>query len=146
MSFSNDPNNPIDRVRMLVGDTDPQNEYLSDQWYIYFLDKSSNNETLAAISAAKSILVKFTSNTREKVDQVEIWGNEQFQNYLDWLKDFIENPSLSGLRSPTPYAGGISKSDMRENDNNPDNNTLRIKTGFTQDDYQEYIQDYWIYP
>lgn len=146
MSFSDNPNNPIDRVRVQVGDTDPQNEYLADQWYSYFLDKNSNNETLTAIDVARSILVKFTSNTREKVDQVEIWGNEQFQNYLDWLKDFIENPSISGLRSPVPYAGGISKSDMRENENNSDNNSLRIKTGFNEGTCPEYIQDYWIFP
>lgn len=128
--FTNDPSNVVDRLRMVVGDTDDVNEYLSDQWYLYYLEKNTNNETRSAIDAAKSILARFTSNTREKVDQVEVYGNEMFENYLEWLKNFIENPAISGLRSPVPYAGGISKSDMRCNNENDDNNTVGIKTGF----------------
>lgn len=143
--FTNDPSNPLDRIRMTVGDTDEDNEYISDGWYYYYLTANSNNETLTAIEVAKKILSKFTSNTREKVDQVEIYGNEQFNNYLKWLKEFIESPSLSGLRSPVPYASGISKSDMRKNDADSDNVRPPIKAGFTQDSEPKYITNYWYF-
>lgn len=129
MAFTNNPQNPLDRVRIRIGDTDTQNEYLTDYWYAYFLENNSNNETLAAIEAAKVILVNFTSNTREKTDQVEIWGNDQFDNYLKWLKDFIENPSISGLKSPSPYAGGISISDMEKYKSDSDCNTVPFSVG-----------------
>jgi hypothetical protein len=141
--FTNDPTNPIDRIRLTVGDTDELNEYISDQWYSHFLAKNTNNETRAAIDAAKAILVRFTSNTREKVDQVEVYGNELFPNYLQWLKEFIESPALSGLRSPSPYAGGVSISDMTANNNNIDNNTLPIKSGFIEDSEDTFISEYW---
>jgi hypothetical protein len=141
--FTNDPTNPIDRIRLTVGDTDELNEYISDQWYSHFLTKNTNNETRAAIDAAKAILVRFTSNTREKVDQVEVYGNELFPNYLQWLKEFIESPALSGLRSPSPYAGGVSISDMTANNNNIDNNTLPIKSGFIEDSEDTFISEYW---
>lgn len=144
MSYTNDPNNPIDRVRLTVGDVDTINEYLSDNWYQYFLTKNSNNEILASIDCAKAILAHFTSNGHEKIDQVEIWGKDQFDNYLKWLKDFIENPSLSGIRSPVPYAGGISKSDIRENNANSDNNTIKIKSGFGTHSDPQYLKGYWI--
>lgn len=142
--FTNDPCNPLDRIRLLVGDTSEVNEYLADQWYVYFLQKNQDNETLASIEAAKAILSRFTSHTREKVDQVELWGNDKFNNYLIWLKDYIENPSISGLQSPVPYAGGISESDMQANRNNTDNVTSRIYNGYTFEERSQYLKDYWI--
>lgn len=145
MAFTNNPNNIIDRVRMMIGDVDPQNEYLTDLWYGHYLNKNSQNETLAAIEAARSILVKFTNNTREKVDQVEIWGNDQFNNYLDWLKDFIENPSISGLRSPVPFGGGISKEDISNRKSDSDNNLAPFDEGFIREDEPMYIKDYWYF-
>jgi hypothetical protein len=133
MSYTNDPNNPLDRVRMNIGDTDIDNEYMSDAWYIYYYTAMNQNEVLTSVEVAKKVLAKFTSNTREITDQVEVYGNETFKQYLEWLKEFIENPSLSGLRSPVPYGGGISLIDIDNNNINSDNNTLGIKTGFTAD-------------
>ena len=132
MPYTDDPNNPLDRVRMNIGDTDVDNEYLSDSWYMYYYAVLNNNEILTSIEVAKKVLAKFTSNTREITDQVEIFGNETFGQYLTWLKEFIENPSLSGLRSPVPYGGGISLIDRDNNNNDPDNSVLKIQTGFTE--------------
>lgn len=143
MAFTNDPSLPRDRVRMSVGDVDPLNEYLTDSWYDYYLTENDGNETLAAIDAAKSILVRFTNNTREKVDQVEIWGNDQFDNYLAWLKNFIENPALSGLSSPVPFGGGTSKKDIAERRADSDNNLSPFYTGCIEDDDEYFIKDYW---
>jgi hypothetical protein len=109
--------------------TDTVNEFYSDDWYNYYLTLHSNNETLAAIAIAKIILSKFTSNTRAKLDQLEVHDNQQFEQYLKWLNDFINNPAISGLRSPVPYCGGISASDMRDNNLVTDNNTVPVKTG-----------------
>lgn len=133
MPYTNDPNNPIDRVRINIGDTDIDNEYISDAWYLYYYTVLENNEVLTSIEVAKKVLAKFTSNTREITDQVEIYGNETFKQYLQWLKEFIENPSLSGLRSPVPYGGGISLIDIENNNSNSDNNSLKVKSGFTED-------------
>lgn len=143
MAFTNDPNNPVDRVRIRVGDTDPLNEFVDNVWYNYYLTENTNNETLTAIDIAKLILVNFTSNTREKVDQVEIWGNDKFDNYLDWLKSFIENPSLSGLGSPSPYASGISLSDMETYKQDSDVNSLPFSVGDTLDSEPSYIDGYY---
>ncbi len=129
MAYTNDPNRDIDRVRTVVGDTSTSNEFLTDDWYTYYLTQNSSNETLAAIAAAKSILSKFTANTRAKLDQLEVYDNQQFDQYLQWLKEFMENPSISGLRSPVPYMGGLSDSDMRRNNLVTDNNTVPVKTG-----------------
>lgn len=141
MPYTNDPNNPIDRVRMNIGDTDTDNEYISDAWYVYYYAFMNQNEALTSVEVAKKVLAKFTSNTREIVDQVDIYGNETFTNYLEWLKEFIENPSLSGLRSAVPYGGGISKSDIAANNNIADNNALKVGSGFTEDTDDEFCWD-----
>ena len=142
MSYTNDPTRDIDRVRVKVGDTDTNNEYLSDDWYSYYLTQNSSNERLAAIDAAKSILAKFTSSTRAKLDQLEVYENQQFDQYLKWLKNFIEDPSISGLLSPVPYAGGVSESDMRDNNTTTDNNLNQIHVGFVGDSCETLTNNY----
>jgi hypothetical protein len=131
--FSNDPKNPLDRIRLKVGDTDVENEYLDDNWYVHFYTSNDRNEVRASIECAKAILARFTGNTREVVDQVEIYGNQQFENYLKWLKSYISDPDLSGIRSPVPFAGGISKSDMIERSNNQDNNITKLPSDIDYD-------------
>jgi len=144
MAFTNNPALPRDRVRMKIGDIDQTNEYLSDQWYDYFIQQNSKNETLAALDAAKAILSYFTKNSREKVDQVEVWGNDQFDNYLKWLKEFTENPSISGLKSAIPFGGGTSKSDMNERKSDSDNNLSPLSVGDNSSvNSDKYISGYW---
>lgn len=143
MAFTNDPQIPRDRVRIRVGDTDPLNEYVADTWYDYYLQENSQNETLTALDIAKIILAKFASCTREKVDQVEIWGNDKFDNYLEWLKEFVENPALSGLGSPCPYASGISISDMESYKQDPDVNSVPFSVGETASTEDYYNDGYY---
>jgi len=133
--FSNDPKNPLDRMRLKVGDTNNDNEYLDDKWYAHFYITLNKNEVLASIECAKAILARFTGNTRQVVDQVEIYGNQQFDNYLKWLKSFISDPDISGIRSPVPFAGGISNSDVTERKNNSDNNIINLPS---DSDYNEF--------
>lgn len=130
--FRNDPTRPIDRVRIRVGDTSELNEFITDHWYEYYLCELEGNETLVAIEVAKAILVKFSGSTRNVVDQVEMYDNQKFEQYLVWIKEFINNPHLSGMRPPMPYAGGISKSDVQANRDNEDNNQGQIYMGFTE--------------
>ena len=45
MSFTNSPaTSAIDRVRLIVGDTNTEFDYLSDETYQYLLNKYQNNE------------------------------------------------------------------------------------------------------
>jgi len=62
--------------------------------------------------------------------QVQVYGAERFGSYLKWLKDLVTN----GLTSHAmPYAGGISLSDMRDNDANLDN--VRPFRRYNHEDY-----------
>jgi hypothetical protein len=127
MAFTNDPTLARDRVRMIVGDVDGLNCLVDDEWYEYFLKERNLTESRTALEIAKAILARYTANTREVVDQVEVYGNQEFNQYLQWLEKFISDPSLSGMGAPMPYAGGISKSDMRANNRNRDNHNPASK-------------------
>jgi hypothetical protein len=121
MAFTDNPLNPIDRVRMTVADTDPDNPFISDGWYEYYLAENNDNERLTALSIARKILAMYTGNTRQREGNVEIYGSEAFDNYLKWLQGIISNIQLSGMRAPMPYLGGSSKSDMLSNNAVADN-------------------------
>lgn len=141
MPFMNDPSRPVDRVRMRVGDVNTANEHLADAWYDYYLSISGGSESSAAVKAAGAILASFTENIRERVDQVEIYGNHQFENYLKFLQELIRNPSIAGMGPPMPYAGGISKSDMDKNKSDPDANLCPVSQGFNEDSFVGSFQE-----
>lgn len=143
MAFTNDPALARDRIRLRVGDTDPLDPFLDDLWYEYYLENNQSNETRAAIDCAKAILARFSRNSREKVDQVEIYGNLQFEQYLSWLKSFVSDPDISGLAPPMPFAGGISKSRIEENRRNSDNVSAPTRVGYAQenDNYSRPYSD-----
>ena len=98
MAFTGDPVNSVtDRVRLVTGDTDPVYEFLDDSTYSYVLDKNSNNERQAAIEASRYILANITRYTRERTGDIEVYGNEFFKNYKDYLLELVNNPNFSGI-------------------------------------------------
>ena len=132
MPYTGNPaTNPIDRVRLIVGDIWDDMEMLSDADYQYFLDKYSGKENRAALDAARAILFKLARLTRERTGDIEVYGSEWFKNYRNALQDIVKNPELA-LSAAVPYAGGISKSDMFENDSNTDNVVRETYIGFTR--------------
>lgn len=131
MPYTNDPaNSAIDRVRLIVGDIWDDMEMLSDADYQYFLDKYNGKENRAALDAARAILFKLARLTRERTGDIEVYGSEWFKNYRNALQDIVKNPELS-LSVAMPYAGGISKADMANNDSNTDNVVRETYIGFT---------------
>lgn len=124
MPYTGNPaTNPIDRVRLNVGDIWPDMEMLHDEDYQYFLDKNNGNENRASIDAARAILFALTRMTRERTGDIEVYGADWFNNYRKALEMIIKDPNLS-LSLAMPYAGGISLSDMAQNNANPDNNQV----------------------
>jgi len=143
MPYMNDPtNNIVDRVRLVVGDIWSDMELLADADYEYFLSKYNSNENRAALDAARALLFKLARLSRERTGDIEVYGSEWFKNYKSALELMIKNPELS-ISLAMPYAGGISKSDMEQNDCNTDNVTREIYIGFTAGRklYQENTPD-----
>jgi hypothetical protein len=120
MPYTNDPaNNPIDRIRLNVGDIWPDIEILADADYQYFLDAAAGNENRATMDAARAILFKIGRYTRERTGDIEVYGGEWFDHYYKALQMILKDPNIS-ISIAVPYAGGISKADMLANRLNPD--------------------------
>lgn len=131
MPYNGDLTNPVMEVRLNVGDIWQDMELLSDADYQYFLDKYSGSVRRATLDAARAILFKISRFSRERTGDIEVYGAEWFKNYRSALLDMIRNPELS-LSVAIPYAGGISKEDMRTNDSNSDNVTRDTYIGFSE--------------
>lgn len=120
LAYTNSPaTNPIDRVRLLVGDVFSDFEILDDNTYQYFLDKYEGDEMSAAIAAAKVIKFQIAKTpTREKAGHYEVWSDFA-KLYAAALDDLIDKGE-SSLYVGMPYAGGISRQDMWLNNRNRD--------------------------
>lgn len=112
--------NPIYQVRFYIGDTDPLMEFLSDDEIQFLLDINSGDVKKASLMAANRILAQWAKFTREREGQVEVYGNERFDNYKRYLEGLIDDPTFSSIFTPIPYAGGISKRDFDVNRKNSD--------------------------
>lgn len=133
MSYTNSPaTSAIDRVRLIVGDTNTEFDYLADEVYGYLLTKYQGNETTSAMEAARYILGSLAKYSRQRTGDIEVYGAEMFKNYKDFLIELLRNPQMLLSRAQA-YAGGISKSDMEQNDSNPDNISPRFYRGFSED-------------
>ncbi len=131
MPYTGDLSNPIMVLRLNLGDTASDFEILKDGDYQYFLDKYDGNERRATIDAARAILFALSSKTRERIDVLEIHGDQWARQYSAALIEMLRNPELT-ISVAIPYAGGISKQDMYENDNNSDSTTRSTYIGFTE--------------
>lgn len=62
----------------------------------------ANNLPAAARLVATYILGALTSQTHQKLAQVEVWGTDWFNNYLKFVQSTILNPYMMDM-APMPY-------------------------------------------
>jgi hypothetical protein len=104
---------PVGRVRMFVGD-DIDNPALTDEDIQWLLDDNDGNEGAAIRKAASIIYGRLSTRTRERLDRIESYGHQAFEQYRLFLKDVINNPR-SDYNVATIYAGGIDVADVEAN-------------------------------
>ena len=121
------------QVRYEIADTNISLPFLSDTEYTYFLDKNQESIRRASLDAAKTILFKLSMSAgRKTIDILSIDTSKSATAYRDALLAYIKNPELNGsLGNITPYAGGISKSDMTLNESDPDVNYVKPPVVYT---------------
>lgn len=113
----------IQQVRLLVQDNDVTFPFLSDDEITFFLERNENNVDRCALECARVILLQLSLRGNETVDIFTISSSKGVSSYKDALLAFIKNPQLNPLYNGiTPYAGGISLSDMETNNTTDDVN------------------------
>lgn len=132
MAYTGSPStSAIDRIRLSVGDCDPDYTFLDDESYQYYLDKNNQNENRTTLDCIKAILFSLARRTRERAGDIELYGSEAFNNYAAALKLILLNPDLMNY-SAMPYAGGISRQDMYDNDIDTDTPNKPFFIGFSE--------------
>jgi len=118
----------IQQVRLNVQDNEPGLYILSDEEIEYLLTKYSDNVSRASIDAARIILLNLSKNSSgESVDIFSIRGKDAAEQYRLALELFIKDPNLNPLiMNLKGWVGGVSKTEMQENDCNVDNNIVQI--------------------
>lgn len=131
MSYGNSPDtDPIDEVRLLVGDNDEDNEFLSDAEISYYIVKRGNGLP-AAIGAAYALQAKFSKLADETAGDVEIKWAQRARNALALAESLSRQLAGSdGTFLPAGvFAGGISVTDMETRDSDPDRVSSRFSIG-----------------
>ena len=101
-SYSGDPTTSRkDQVRFYIGDTDENNQLLSDE-EIASITATYTNPFWAAGVAANTLAARFAPSTEEKVGS---WGGayqQRYDHFLQLSKDMKE----MAIRQAVPYFGG----------------------------------------
>ena len=120
MSYTGNPStNPVDALRLEIGDTDEDNSILTDNDYIYFINKNPDSFRKQWQAAAQAALFKLARYTRERAGQIEVDGSAAYRQYAQALKDKITNPAYSDVH-PISFFGGVDRANYISNSLNPD--------------------------
>lgn len=138
-----DPTTDIGKLRLRVGDWSDL-PYLPDEVYQATLDDTSNNLPKSATILAQYILGILTRKTHRKLQQLEVFGSDQFNQYLQFLKETVLNPNQLFNLAPIPYAPEVFDNygaeafvtDWRNNFNGGTQSQMMAFTAYPQRDFK----------
>ena len=118
MAWTYDPADlvdPINAVRLTIGDTNPNDQQMQDEEIQSLLDLTGNSVASASAKAARALAAKYARSVDKWVGDLKILANQRQRHYL-LLQETLEG--TSSLRNGVPSAGGIrvSQKDAQEAD------------------------------
>ena len=97
-----DPTTSLGKCRLRCGDFS-DNVLLPDSVYTQALLDASDNVNQASLVCATYILAMLSQKSHRKLQQLESWDNEKFNNYFKYLNMIAKDSSFSGI-NPIPYS------------------------------------------
>ena len=104
----------LDQVRFLIGDTDTNDQLISDEEILWSL--GANGSIYAAAMQCCSAIIGSGRLTDKKVGDLEIFASQRVGQYQMLMADLKRNLAIGAV----PYAGGISVGDKQAVANNSD--------------------------
>lgn len=117
-----------DKVRLLIGDTDEDDPLIYDQEIAFFLEEFGGVRAAAA-AAARAIAAKFSRLADKQVGDLSLKMSQKAKAYLDLAGSLNDGTGRTAALLAIPYAGGISRSDVRARESDTD----RVGPHFTRD-------------
>jgi hypothetical protein len=129
MTWNYDPSQlhqPINHVRLLVGDTQKDRPLLQDEEIEHFLEETSNT-FLAAAEVAEAIHARFPSTITSKGADGKTISYQLTMDYGKLARRLRAKAARMG--KAMPVAGGISKSDKEKQEARDDRDASSIRRG-----------------
>lgn len=105
-----DPSTDVGKLRLRVSDFGDI-AFLPDQVYVQTLEDCNGNLPKAAKTLAMYILGMLAFKTRRKMAQLEVYSNEQFEQYKQYLMLSVSNPNFMDI-SPIPYSASAESNPL----------------------------------
>lgn len=103
-----DLNSPIGKLRFRLGDYLDGPPRLPDEVYQSALDENNNNLRAATILCGQYILAGLAFDTDQRLNIVQVWGSQAFEQYQKFLMMVVKDPAFNGL-CPIPYVAGADE-------------------------------------
>jgi hypothetical protein len=99
-----DLSTPIGKLRYRLGDylDIPR---LPDDVYQSALDEKNNNMRAATVLCGQYILAGLAFDSQQRMGVIEVYGNQVFEQYVQFLKLVLKDPAFNGV-CPLPYVAG----------------------------------------
>lgn len=134
-SYTGDPSaRAIDAIRFLIGDTDSNDQLLSDDEILWVNKEASGSTTAtsdlydAAYRCCLTIASKLSRQADKQIGDLSVKLSQKAAGYRTQA-DSLKQLSLRSSGVPVPYAGGITISDKEIDEDNSDINRQWIATG-----------------
>lgn len=127
-TYTADPaNSTRDAVRLLIGDTDTNDQQLQDGEISWFLSQAGGSALQGAIAACRALQAKYARLADTTVDDVQVRASQRRDGY----RALIASLQAQAATSPSalPYCGGISIADKAAREADTD----RVEPFFTRE-------------
>lgn len=113
----------IQKIRYELNDNTVGLYILDDSTITYYLEKNEGSISRTSIDCARCILLRLSMDSADKVvDVISVKGSKAAEQYRLALELYLKSPSLNPLyNTVSGWAGGISRTEMLDNNLNPDN-------------------------
>ena len=107
-----------DEIRFLIGDTDTNDQQVSDEEIAWALTKSDGNYGAAALLCS-NLASKYARLSDKEVGDLKLAYSQISQRYSELAVD-LQSGIVSGVSVGSPYVGGVSAADKLARTSNED--------------------------
>lgn len=116
---ANPASSTLDAVRLLIGDTDTNDQQLQDGEIQWNLSKYSNNVYAAAVASARQVAARYARMMDSDIESVSVKASVLYKNYADLANKIAAEGTSTGNGTNNPigvYVGGVTISDVEATD------------------------------
>lgn len=102
-----------DAVRLLIGDTDTNDQLLTDEEIAFYLSEANDRTYYAAAASAKAIAAKYARLVTNSIDSASVNLSDRMAHYDKLSMKLEREAKTKGSALGVPVAGGISDAEIR---------------------------------